>query len=499
MLPERYCETMRELLGDEYCAYEKSVHEEARIAIRVNTAKISIDQWQEICPFEVEQIPWTKKGYIIKNMAQNPAKHPYYYAGLFYIQEPSAMIPATILPVQKGERILDLCAAPGGKATELAAKLRGEGVLVANDISISRGMALAKNLQMAGAANAVVTAETPENLAEHFPEYFDKILIDAPCSGEGMFRRDSHMIHDWEKRGPSYYAPIQRDILTAAYRMLRQGGSLVYSTCTFSPQEDEEMVLWLLREFPDIHVCEVEEKPGFSRGNPDWVKQDISVIEREQLRRCIRIFPHKAVGEGHFAVLLQKEGLSNTNTGQEVLHRLAGECDDRNNSPKKEYNLDINREAARKRRHASDTGPDILEKARRWTSLAGYSGENLVMKKDNILLERDVTKHLRGLRCIQTGLIAGNAKKRFEPSVQMALAVKETEAFPRINMPADDIRVFRYLKGETLQDVIVENEEFIELTDGYVLVCVDGFALGWGKYTAKGTVKNKYYAGWRMQ
>lgn len=300
-LPKKYQQAMQDLLGEEYSAYIESMQQRSQTAIRINTAKISLEQWAEICPFETKPVPWTEKGFLTTDEQCNPAKHPYYYAGLYYIQEPSAMIPASILPVHEGDRILDVCAAPGGKATELAAKLRGTGQLVANDISVSRAMALAKNLQIAGAVNAVVTAEKPERLQESFSQYFDGILIDAPCSGEGMFRRDPHMVQDWEEKGPQYYAPIQRHILKAAYQMLREGGYLVYSTCTFSPEEDEKNILWFLRQFPDMHVCEVPRKEGFCSGITDAA---LTETERQQLFRCVRIFPHKTVGEGHFAVLL---------------------------------------------------------------------------------------------------------------------------------------------------------------------------------------------------
>ncbi|MDE6852091.1 MAG: SAM-dependent methyltransferase, partial [Lachnospiraceae bacterium] len=191
-LPQEFCEKMQDLLGEEYDAYRQSMKQDSYTAVRINTNKISVEAWDEICPFEQKPVPWTDKGRYYDSAQNQPSKHPYYFAGLYYIQEPSAMIPASFLPVQPGDRVLDLCAAPGGKATEIAAKLQGKGILVANDISVSRTMALAKNLQVAGAVNAVVTAETPMHLAEHFQEYFDALLIDAPCSGEVMFRRDPH-------------------------------------------------------------------------------------------------------------------------------------------------------------------------------------------------------------------------------------------------------------------------------------------------------------------
>ena len=181
-LPEQFLESMKKMLGTEYQDYLNSMKEDTRTAFRVNTNKITREQFMEICTFQTEPVPWNEKGFYYNADEDMPSKHPYYYAGLYYIQEPSAMIPASLLPVEEGDRVLDLCAAPGGKATELAAKLHGTGLLVANDISVSRAMALAKNLQIAGTRNVVVTAETPQNLAAVIPGFFQKVLIDAPCS-----------------------------------------------------------------------------------------------------------------------------------------------------------------------------------------------------------------------------------------------------------------------------------------------------------------------------
>ena len=311
-LPEKYCENMKELLQEEYTDYIDSLSEKTYQAIRINTRKISLQQWEKINPFRTSPIPWVENGFYIEDAMGNgqnesgqqespiPSRHPYYYAGLYYIQEPSAMIPASLLPVTPGDKVLDLCAAPGGKATELGAKLQGHGLLVANDISVSRTMALAKNLQIAGIQNCLVTAETPEKLASVFTNFFDKVLIDAPCSGEGMFRREPRMVHDWEEKGPAYYAKIQKEILTQAYQMLKPGGKMVYSTCTFSLQEDEAVIEWFLDVYQDMKVCPVERKEGFLPGRPE------GIAAREELKHCVRIFPHKAKGEGHFAVLLQK-------------------------------------------------------------------------------------------------------------------------------------------------------------------------------------------------
>lgn len=187
-LPGKYCENIKRLLGEEgFQQYIDSFKEKPFQALRVNTAKTGLEEWKKICPFGTEEISWCQNGFIINgNTKAEISKHPYYFAGLYYIQEPSAMVPASVLQIESGDKVLDLCAAPGGKSVEISAKLNGSGLLVANDISASRAAALAKNLQMAGALNTVVTAETPARLSLYFKEYFDKILLDVPCSGEGM-------------------------------------------------------------------------------------------------------------------------------------------------------------------------------------------------------------------------------------------------------------------------------------------------------------------------
>ena len=458
-LPEKFLENMKELLGEEYPAYLQCFEEESYTALRVNTQKLTPERFCEISPFALEDISWTAKGFYYDGKKDNPAKHPYYYAGLYYIQEPSAMIPASILPVEPGDKVLDLCAAPGGKATELAAKLEGQGVLVANDISISRAMALAKNLQMAGTKNAVVTAETPENLATHLGEFFDKILIDAPCSGEGMFRRDSHMVKDWLEHGPEYYAAIQCQILESAWKMLKPGGKLVYSTCTFAVMEDEEMIQWFINRYPDMRICPVERKEGFSEGRPDLVEGgDVS------LKECVRIFPHRTKGEGHFAVLLEKK--------KDIKDSQAATTEIEKKTKKKGMTFKPEEE-------------EFLKEVSR------LQGEIYRHKETISLINRDM-KALQGVRTIFSGLILGEMKKkRFEPGTQLALALKKEE-YPRVlDLSSQDIQVIKYLKGET---VITDTGE-----KGFVLLCVDGFPLGWCKGNGQGNMKNKYYPGWRMQ
>ena len=239
-LPEEYLQHMKSLLGEkEYLDYIKSFDSKRYQGLRANGIKITPKRLKELAPWELEKIPWIPNGFYYGEDAK-PAKDPYYYAGLYYLlQEPSAMTPASTLPIHPGDKVLDLCAAPGGKSTELGAKLKGQGILISNDISNSRAKALLKNLELSGIPNFCVTSETPEHLSACFPEFFDKILVRAPCSGEGMFRKERDMVKDWMEKGPSHYAKIQKQIVKEAVKMLKPGGYLMYSTCTFSLNEDE--------------------------------------------------------------------------------------------------------------------------------------------------------------------------------------------------------------------------------------------------------------------
>ena len=462
-LPEKYCENIKRILGEEgFQCYMESFAEKPLYALRVNTAKASLEEWKKICPFDTEEIPWCRNGFIINGSTKTEiSKHPYYFAGLYYIQEPSAMVPASILQIEDGDRVLDLCAAPGGKAVEIAAKLNGTGLLVANDISASRAAALAKNLQMAGALNTVVTAEAPERLSLYFKEYFDKILLDVPCSGEGMFRRKPDMVKDWLDKGPSYYAGLQKDILKEAYNMLKPGGSLVYSTCTFSIEEDEGMVQWFIDTYKDMEICKVPHKDGFSYGRPDLLNNGCA-----ELKRCIRIFPHIAKGEGHFAALLNKK--ENNMAEKHITEKRINISKKINKTDNNEWQNEIKEFVPEK----------YLQNC--------YHVKN----KDTICLMPEETAGIKNIRYIQNGLIAGSFKKRFEPSCQLALSKISDTYKNRLLLKAGDIDVIKYLKGET-----INIDEFYK---GWVLVTVDGFPLGWGKADGCGRLKNKYNTGWRM-
>ena len=454
-LPETFTASMKDLLGDEYQAYLDSFEEPRIYGLRVNTLKWTPEQCRQVYG-DFKQVPWIANGLLYPE-EWRMAKDPYYYAGLYYLQEPSAMTPASVLPVEPGDRVLDLCAAPGGKSTELGAKLMGKGVLIANDISNSRAKALLKNLELFGVSNICVTSETPEKLASVYPEYFDKILVDAPCSGEGMFRKDADMVKDWLEHGPAYYAPIQKEILHQAVAMLKPGGMMVYSTCTFDKREDEEQVLALLETYPEMEVVPL---PRFA-----------GACDSFGFTGAIRLFPHKIKGEGHFVVLLRKKA-----DGQETKQGKAGK------QAKAEKQTKI---------------PAALEKELELKAFLEKCGifedpSRFMVREDSIYYLPENFEPAKGIRYLRTGLLVGTLKKgRFEPSQALAMVLSPDTFEDCISFDRGDDRVIRYLKGETLS--LNEGEK---PRKGWVLVCVDGFALGFAKGNGM-NLKNKYYPGWR--
>ena len=261
-LPEAFEQEMKQLLGEEeYEAYRKTFDEAVHRGLRVNNGKISTEEFLRRTDIPLKKVPWIPNGFYYDEESCNPAKDADYYAGLYYLQEPSAMTPASRLPIEPDDRVLDLCAAPGGKATELGSRIGEGGMLLANDISNSRAKALLRNLEIQGVGRLLVTSEDPEKLVTLYPAFFDKILLDAPCSGEGMFRKESSMVRYYSENGPEHYVPIQKKLIEQAYQMLAEGGELLYSTCTFSVKENEEVIAGLLDAHPDMEVQEIT--PGY--------------------------------------------------------------------------------------------------------------------------------------------------------------------------------------------------------------------------------------------
>jgi len=467
-LPQSFLDSMKEILGEDYEAFLTGFDGQRQYGLRVNTLKMNLEEFERIAPFHLKKVPWISNGYFYE-AEDAPAKHPFYSAGLYYLQEPSAMTPASRLKVQPGERVLDLCAAPGGKATELGAALQGEGLLVANDINTARARALLRNLELFGISNSFVTNEPPHVLAERFPEFFHKIMVDAPCSGEGMFRKNPAVVDSWQEKGPEYFSKLQREIIVQAADMLLPGGMMFYSTCTFSPLENEKTITHLLKERPDMEVIPMEDYEGFAEGLTSYRGE----VFDESCKLCRRIWPHKMSGEGHFMALLHKK----SGTQQQVQQTVS------QSSIWWEKCKGLNKE---QKAAAEDFFSHVN---------IAYDGKRIDVRGDNLYYLPAPKYDGRGLHFLRNGLFMGEfKKKRFEPSQPFALALHAQDFDQVLDFPADDERLSRYLRGETLDvsDLIAGEKK----RKGWQLVMVAGHPLGFGKLV-NNNLKNKYPAGWR--
>ena len=467
-LPQSFLDSMKEILGEDYEAFLAGFDGQRQYGLRVNTLKMNLEEFERIAPFHLKKVPWISNGYFYE-AEDVPAKHPFYSAGLYYLQEPSAMTPASRLKVQPGERVLDLCAAPGGKATELGAALQGEGLLVANDINTARARALLRNLELFGISNSFVTNEPPHVLAERFPEFFHKIMVDAPCSGEGMFRKNPAVVDSWQEKGPEYFSKLQREIIVQAADMLLPGGMMFYSTCTFSPLENEKTITHLLKERLDMEVIPMEDYEGFAEGLTSYRGE----VFDESCKLCRRIWPHKMSGEGHFMALLHKK----SGTQQQVQQTVS------QSSIWWEKCKGLNKE---QKAAAEDFFSHVN---------IAYDGKRIDVRGDNLYYLPAPKYDGRGLHFLRNGLFMGEfKKKRFEPSQPFALALHAQDFDQVLDFPADDERLSRYLRGETLDvsDLIAGEKK----RKGWQLVMVAGHPLGFGKLV-NNNLKNKYPAGWR--
>ena len=440
-LPDNYLDEAKDLFKDEYDDYLESLSSIQMNGLRVNTQKISVEEFRKIAPFRLEEIPWTDDGFYFAE-EDRPAKHPYYYAGLYYIQEPSAMLPAQVLPIEENDVVLDACAAPGGKSLKLADKLNDKGILLSNDISVSRAQILLSNLERHGVKNSFVLAEDLLKL-DRFDNCFDKILLDAPCSGQGMFRKQPELIKSYIEKDSDCYAPLQKQLICKAIEMLKDGGMMVYSTCTFSKKENEDVIEYALEKYPNMKVLPIKRSKGFVSGLTD------------KTENCVRLYPHKIRGEGHFVALLQK---GEKRDSKDIKTRTSGRPDD-----KFFNNVDIS-----------------------------FSNGQFIKREDKLYFEPDHDLDLKGLRVLRSGLYLGEYRHdRFEPSIALAMALKENEYKNTINLSINDERVLKYLRCETI-NVSDFNKE------GYVLITVEGYPLGFGVVN-KGILKNKYPANYRYK
>lgn len=446
-LPKKFCERMKNLLGDEYDEFEKSLLKPREHGLRVNEKRCKIEDCPAKDVFTLTPVEWCKQGFYYPS-DERAGKHPYYEAGLYYIQEPSAMAVGTLADVKQGEWVLDLCAAPGGKSTHLA---YNAGLIVSNEIHPTRAKILSQNIERAGIENCIVTNETPTRLAKKFEEMFDCVVVDAPCSGEGMFRKDEIAVSEWTEQSPKMCADRQDEILDDAVKMVRKGGRLVYSTCTFAPEENEGTLTRLLKRHSDFEIVKTDIFPMFEAGKPEWYEN-----ADQSVKYSFRLFPHKIRGEGHFCALLRRKGDEDRKTPKmtETLKKLPDEL--------KDFIKDI--------KGITDDMQFIR------------SGDRIWLTKTPI----DVT----GLKTLRTGLEMGTLKKgRFEPAHALAMAWNPKDMPRVVNFSTESQEIIKYLKGESLN---------VNAQTGWTVVCVDGFALGFGK-VSQGILKNHFPKGLRWK
>ena len=428
MLPEAFLIRMQSQLGEEYNEYLQSLERPRAVALRFNPLKDDVPS----LPFVGENVPWEPNGFYY-DPDSRPGLHPYHEAGVYYLQEASAMSAVALLDPQPGERVCDLCSAPGGKSTQIAGRMQGQGFLLCNEWSPKRAKILSQNIERMAVSHALVTNETADNLALHLPGFFDRVLIDAPCSGEGMFRKEEAAITDWSQETVEMCARRQAEILDAGAKLLRAGGRLVYSTCTFAPEENEQAIA------------------AFLQRNLDFALEDVSAPWFSQVGiGQFRLWPHKLLGEGHFAAVLRKQGDAPVEGDGCPGEKLPLQWQ----AFAKELNIQL------------PAGKAIL------------FGTNLFWAPEDL-------PNLRGLKVLRPGLALGEVKKdRFEPAHALALWLKQCKNM--VSFPSDSNQIRDYMHG----DVIAES------TKGWCLVQADGYSIGWGKGDGN-QIKNHYPKGLR--
>lgn len=469
-IPELFLRKMAGLLKDEYDQFQLCLQQPANNGLRVNSLKITSQSFLKLSPFNLIPVSWCQNGFVIK--ADLPeqgiiavGKHPYHHAGLYYLQEPSAMAAGAIIDPQPGEKILDLAAAPGGKATHLAALMQNSGFLVANEIHPRRVWDLAENLERCGVTNAIITNETPQRLADYFGEYFDRVILDAPCSGEGMFRKSLPARKEWKLELVRSCAIRQATILEQAARMVKPGGYLAYTTCTFSPEENEGVIARFLSSQSTFELKAINSRQGLNSARPEW----INLPPDHELKQAVRIWPHQTAGEGHFIAFLYKtESMGKSHSVH--LHRHLGDSR-KKNSLRKPDNY---------RKLLGEFADSSLNHS--------FERQSIVAFGSYIYQLPDDSPDMRGLKVIHPGWWLGSLRKdQFLPSHALAMGIHSDEAKQSITFSPGDVHVAAYLCGENFTN---------SGDNGWILVSVDGFPLGWGK-RVQNIVKNYYPRGLR--
>lgn len=445
-LPVEFKENMRALLSEkDFEAFLAGYEEPPFRGIRCNLLKCMPETLLSAPELKLQKAPFAEEGFY--TLAENPGKHPWHHAGLFYLQEPSAMSAVTALAPEPGMNVLDLCAAPGGKSTQIAAWMRGEGILVCNEVSPSRAKALLSNLERCGVRNAVVTCNDVTEVCERLAGFFDCVLVDAPCSGEGMFRKFPRAVEEWEPSLPARRAVTQRMILDAAKGAVKNGGVLLYSTCTFSRLENEDLIQGFLKDNPEFELVKIAAPFGrLAFGNP----------EEDEIVRARRILPMDG-GEGHFTAKLR---------------RLSGG----NSAP-----------CVPKQRKTK-----IPDEFFQFYSSA-FLGEPygiVSLKKDVVYLLPEGLPDLSTLNVIRAGVEAGRIKAgRFEPSHALYLAAHPEGIKNKADYAVFSPEIAKFLHGE-------EIEATPTAQNGYIAILAGGFPVGFGKCVGR-TIKNHYPKGLR--
>ncbi len=445
---------MAGLLGEEFAQFEQSYTEKPAVGLRVNTLKITAADFSTLSPFALKPVgPHEPAGFLVTD-GRKPGSHPYHAAGLYYLQEPSAMVVGGLVAAELGELVLDLAAAPGGKATHLAAQMQGRGLLVANDIHTGRARLLAENMTRWGAKNGLITSAEPAHLAAQFGPIFDRVLLDAPCSGEGMFRKQGPF--EWNEGMVLACARRQTAVLHTAGHLVKPGGRLIYATCTFSPEEDEAVIAHFLGEFPQFELIDPPRFAGFGAGRPFWVD---GALPDAALEKSVRLWPHQFRGEGHFIAVMQRQDGSPADSPQPFPFPKIGKTE-----------LAVWRAFAR----------DFLR--------LDLAEERLLLVNGRLYLLPDAALESGKLHLIRYGLLLGEIRKgHFRPDHALALALTPDETALSANFAAESDEIAAYWQGLDFTNAG---------PDGWLLVTVDGFGLGWGK-RVNGRIKNHYPRGLR--
>lgn len=457
-LPIEFEKKMKAFLGNEWDDFLYSYDNNRFQALRFNTLKVQSpeERMRILKTLKIssdKRVSWANAAYYFDENVR-PGKHPYHEMGLYYIQEPSAMSAAALLAPKPGMRVLDLCAAPGGKSTQLATYLGDSGLLVSNEINTQRSRILSQNIERMGIKNAIVTNEDSFVLASHFPGFFNAIQVDAPCSGEGMFRKLPEAIEQWSMENVAICAARQKEILDNAAVMLKPGGVIVYSTCTFSKEENEDVIEYFLERYPDFTLEEME-----------------------------RFWPHKVDGEGHFVAKLVRRGCVDTDLKADRKTQKNKNSKNRKNETKPALTKENMKLLS-----------EFLDETISEDMAAWIKNSRLVMFGEQLYRLPDMEVDIKGLKVQRAGLHIGEFKKqRFEPSHSLALALKLSEAKNVVKLTWDDPQTTSFFNG---QSVMLSDEQTAECKKGWALVCVDGYPAGWGKVNGA-QVKNHYPKGLR--